>query len=133
MQHHLDGSTGMTSTANIAHGMVTLMVSDIDDAVKFYTERLGLKLDQRYGNEFAVVTAPGLTIGLHPRPKQPSPQTLSTSIGFGVASLETAMQELTARGIKFTSPIIEDPPVRIAHFADPGGVPLYLVQQSGWK
>jgi predicted enzyme related to lactoylglutathione lyase len=123
----------MTSATKIDKGMITLLVSDMEKAVKFYTEKLGLKLSQRYGDEFAVVTAPGLTIGLHPQPRQPSPQMHSMSIGLGVDSIESAMHDLAARGIKFTSPIVEDPPVRIAHFSGPGGVPLYLVQESGWK
>ena len=45
-------------------GNVTLMVADMDRAVGFYVEKLGLELKVRYGNEWAEV-APGITLGLH--------------------------------------------------------------------
>jgi catechol 2,3-dioxygenase-like lactoylglutathione lyase family enzyme len=116
-----------------SESQVTLMVPDMDEAVRFYTESLGLRLKARYGNEFAVVEAPGLTIGLHPLPTAQSPQAHSMSIGLGVESLEASMQELSARGVRFIGPIREDPPIRIAYFAGPGGVPLYLCEQSEWR
>jgi catechol 2,3-dioxygenase-like lactoylglutathione lyase family enzyme len=112
---------------------VTLMVPDMDEAVRFYTETLGLRLKTRYGNEFAVIDAPGLTIGLHPLPAAQSPQAHSMSIGLGVESLEATMQQLSERGLRFIGPIREDPPIRIAYFAGPGGTPLYLCEQSEWR
>ena len=121
----------MNTDTEYSESQVTLMVPDLDEAVSFYTAALGLRLKARYGKEFAVVEAPGLTIGLHPQPKEHfSP---SMSIGLGVDSLEAAMQRLTARGVKFIGAIAEDPPVRIAYFAGPGGTPLYLCEQSEWR
>jgi len=58
----------MNANPLYSESQVTLMVPDMDAAVRFYTETLGLHLKARYGNEFAVVEAPGLTIGLHPLP-----------------------------------------------------------------
>lgn len=122
----------MSENAMYSESQVTLMVAEMDEAVRFYVDKLGLRLKARYGNEFAVVEAPGLTIGLHPRnPKSPgAPQ---ASIGLGVESLEEAMKQLSARGVRFPAAIVEDPPVRIAHFTGPGDMPLYLVEQSGWR
>lgn len=121
----------MNIESEYSESQITLMVADLDEAVSFYTAALGLRLKARYGNEFAVVEAPGLTIGLHPRAKgQSSPP---MSIGLGVDSLEAAMQRLSARGVKFIGAIAEDPPVRIAYFAGPGGTPLYLCEQSEWR
>jgi catechol 2,3-dioxygenase-like lactoylglutathione lyase family enzyme len=116
-----------------SESQVTLMVPDMDEAVRFYTETLGLRLKTRYGNEFAVVDAPGLTIGLHPLPTAQSPQAHLMSIGLGVESLEATMQKLSERGLRFIGPIREDPPIRIAYFAGPGGTPLYLCEQSEWR
>jgi catechol 2,3-dioxygenase-like lactoylglutathione lyase family enzyme len=116
-----------------SESQVTLMVPDMEEAVRFYTETLGLRLKTRYGNEFAVIDAPGLTIGLHPLPTAQLPQAHSMSIGLGVESLEATMQQLTARGLRFIGPIREDPPIRIAYFAGPGGTPLYLCEQSEWR
>jgi catechol 2,3-dioxygenase-like lactoylglutathione lyase family enzyme len=123
----------MTSDTIYSESQITLMVPDMDDAVRFYTETLGLRLKTRYGNEFAVVEAPGLTIGLHPQPTAQSPQAHSMSIGLGVESLEAAMKQLSARGVGFIGAIREDPPIRIAYFAGPGGTPLYLCEQSEWR
>lgn len=123
----------MTSDAAYSESNITLLVPDMEEAVRFYTVTLGLKLKARYGDEFAMVEAPGLTIGLHPEPKAPSDSAHPISIGLGVDSLEATMAELSARGVEFVGAIAEDPPVRIAHFAGPGGVPLYLCEQSGWR
>ena len=45
---------------------VTVMVSNLDTAVSFYTEQLGLKLIKRYGEHYAEIETPGFSIGLHP-------------------------------------------------------------------
>jgi predicted enzyme related to lactoylglutathione lyase len=121
----------MTTDTEYSESQVTLMVPDLDEAVSFYTTMLGLSLKARYGKEFAVLEAPGLTIGLHPQTKQPGSPPMS--IGLGVESLEAAMQKLAARGVKFIGAITEDPPVRVAYFSGPGGTPLYLCEQSEWR
>ena len=121
----------MTTDTEYSESQITLMVPDLDEAVGFYTTTLGLRLKARYGNEFAVLEAPGLTIGLHPQTKQSASP--SMSIGLGVESLEVAMQRLSARGVKFIGAILEDPPVRVAYFSGPGGAPLYLCEQSEWR
>jgi catechol 2,3-dioxygenase-like lactoylglutathione lyase family enzyme len=123
----------MNSDTLYSESQITLMVPDMNEAVRFYTETLGLHLKARYGNEFAVVEAPGLTIGLHPLPTAQSPQAHPMSIGLGVESLEATMQQLSARGVRFIGPIREDPPIRIAYFSGPGGAPLYLCEQSEWR
>ncbi len=107
---------------------VTVMVTDLDRAVQFYTEVLGLALKQRMGDGWAEIEAPGLTIGLHPANAHgPQPgQTGSLSIGLGVAALEPAMVALQAKGVVFAPRISEDGPVRLAFFSDPDRNPLYL-------
>jgi len=48
-------------------GNVTVGVANMDRAVRFYTETLGLKLAYRFGDHWASVElGKGLTIGLHP-------------------------------------------------------------------
>jgi catechol 2,3-dioxygenase-like lactoylglutathione lyase family enzyme len=123
----------MTADGMYSESQVTLIVPDMEAAVRFYTTTLGLRLKARYGNEFAVVEAPGLTIGLHPQPTAHSPQAQPISVGLGVESLEAAMTELSARGVSFIGAIREDPPIRIAYFTGPGGTPLYLCEQSEWR
>jgi len=109
---------------------LTLMISDMNRAVEFYTETLGLPLKFRGGDEWAEIQAPGLTIALHPArergPKSDQPGHLS--IGFQVEQLETAMAALKEKGVEFAPHIIDDQFVRIAHFTDPDRTPLYLCE-----
>jgi catechol 2,3-dioxygenase-like lactoylglutathione lyase family enzyme len=49
-------------------GSVTLAVSDFERAVEFYSETLGLKLNMRFGDQWAVLDAGrGLLIALPPK------------------------------------------------------------------
>jgi catechol 2,3-dioxygenase-like lactoylglutathione lyase family enzyme len=45
---------------------VTVIVSDIKKAIRFYVETLGLELKANYSDQYARVQAPGVIIGLHP-------------------------------------------------------------------
>ena len=48
-------------------GNPTVYVSNMDTAVRFYSEILGLKLTNRFGNDWATVqVGKTLVIGLHP-------------------------------------------------------------------
>ena len=60
----------------VTGGNATIIVSNMDRAVQFYTEVLGLKLTNRFGDHWATVDAgKGLTIGLHPPSnKYPHPE-----------------------------------------------------------
>ncbi|MHC4579517.1 MAG: VOC family protein [Planctomycetota bacterium] len=112
-------------------GNVTVMVSDFERAVRFYTETLGLELRFRSGDEWAEVTTQGLTVGLHkagtqgPRPGAEG----ALSIGLQVAEIAAAMERLQERGIRFGQ-VVEDGPVKLAFLGDPDGNPLYLCQTS---
>ena len=82
------------------YGNVTIMAKDMDRSVAFYTELLGLKLKNRYGNHWAEVEIPGITIGLHPAMSISSPErTKDISIGFSVRDLDSALQKLSSKGI----------------------------------
>jgi len=110
---------------------VTIMVSDMSRSIEFYTQRLGLKLKSRYGDEFAIVEGPGVTIGLHPT-KKGGAAPGSVSIGLGVDDVEAGRNQLRERGVAFSGDIVSDPPMRFAFLKDPDGVELYLAEQSEW-
>ncbi len=116
----------------LKEGNVTVMVSDMNSAIQFYVEKLGLTLKARYSDQFAQVAAPGLTIALHPADKQGqrSGKSEGLSIGLRVDNLERTMKDLEGKGLKF-SRVAEDGPVRLAFFKDPDGNPLYLAE-SRW-
>ncbi|UQZ85379.1 Glyoxalase-like domain protein [Paenibacillus konkukensis] len=110
-------------------GNVTVMVTDLKNAVKFYVEALGLKLQHEMDGHFAQVEAPGLTIGLlHPSGDQGvKPGTSgSMSIGFEVEELESAIETLQSRGVHFHD-YVEGQAAQVVHFSDPEGNTLYLV------
>ena len=110
---------------------MTLVVSDIDRSIKFYTEGLGLKLGKRNENYWAELEAPGLTIGLHPQEADLKvSKAESIFIGFSVDELDSAVTELKDKGIDKGSRIIGDGPLRIAYFSDPDGYRLYLEQMK---
>ncbi len=114
----------------ITGGNATVMVSDMDRAVDFYTRVLGLELRTRVGADWAEVEAPGLVIGLHPAGHGPKPGTAGAiSIGFDVdGPIERAMSTLAQRGVRFRGPVVDNDPVKLAFFGDPDGNPLYLCE-----
>lgn len=110
-------------------GNVTVMVSDLNRAVQFYVETLGLRLQYEVPGHWAQVESPGLTIGLHPAEEYgPRPgKSESLSIGFEVQDLAAATETLKTQGVNF-APIMEDKATKIANFSDPDGNPLYLIE-----
>ena len=116
----------------IKEANVTVFVTNMEKAVRFYIDALGLKLKARYGDKFAQVEAPGTMIVLHPTSEkglQPD-RSGSMSIGFAVDNLDTSIEELGKKGVLF-SRILDDVQVKLAFFTDPDGNPLYL-SQSEW-
>ena len=88
--------------------VVTLPVSDVDEAARFYTEQVGfvLDVDYRAGDEFRVVqlTPPGsscsvqLGLGLTDAPPGSARTTYLV-----VTDIEAAHRELTGRGVPVTA------------------------------
>jgi catechol 2,3-dioxygenase-like lactoylglutathione lyase family enzyme len=113
---------------NIKNANVTVIVSNIEKAISFYTNILGLKLDQRIDNQYAVLKTEGLTIGLNPIQHGLEPGNCkSMSIGFLIDNLDETISELKNKSIVF-SDIIVEPPLRIAYFTDQDKNPLYICE-----
>ena len=115
----------------ITGGNATIYVSDMDAAVRFYTDVLGLTLTNRFGNHWATVLAGNtLLIGLHPwKEKYPRPGTKgSVQIGLIVSEGETIQQlatRLRGRGV-VVSGLIESEEGNYLTFEDPDGNPIYV-------
>jgi catechol 2,3-dioxygenase-like lactoylglutathione lyase family enzyme len=113
-------------------GNVTIYVANMDRAVRFYTETLGLRLAYRFGDHWASVElGKGLTIGLHParEARSESGAPGGPSIGLELeGSLEEAMKTLGARGVHFDTVVNEGKAGKFAHFHDPDGNSLYLAE-----
>jgi len=114
----------------ISGGNATVFVSNMDRAVRFYSEVLGMKLTNRFGDHWATVEAgKGLTIGLHPAsPQYPAPGTRgATMLGLEIDEpIQTVISRLTGQGVQFLGPVVEDAPGRFVHLQDPDGNEIYL-------
>ena len=114
----------------ITGGNATVFVSNMDRAVHFYTQALGLKLTNRFGDHWATVDAgKGLTIGLHPAsPKYPAPGTKGgMMLGMEVqGSIEKAVASLSEKGVKFKGSVVRDQAGNFIHLEDPDGNEIYL-------
>jgi predicted enzyme related to lactoylglutathione lyase len=114
----------------VTGGNATVIVSNMDRAVRFYTEVLGLKLTNRFGDHWATVAAgKGLTIGLHPASsKYPAPGTKGAMmIGLEIDErIEVAVQRLTEKGVHMTDPIVRAEAGGWACLEDPDGNAIYL-------
>lgn len=112
----------------IAGGMVTLFVSDVGRAVRFYIETLGMKLAED-GAEMAIVDAgDGFRIGLHARKGGPPAHANGApKVGlFPKMPIKDAIAILENRGVAFE--VLSGEGVTIANFRDPDGNVLYLRQ-----
>ena len=107
---------------------VTIMVSDLDRAITFYTDVLGMELKGRYGNHWADIKGPGISIGLHPTEKQIS-RGENLQIALGVSNFKEAILLLKSSGVADKDNSKEK--VKMATFHDPDGNTLYVVQ-SDW-
>lgn len=115
----------------ISGGNVTIYVGDMDRALEFYTQTLGLTLQHRAGDGFAMIDAGGgLLLGLHgTHPDSPTPGARgSISVGFSVTEpLEQVYDRLQSGGVAFDGPIRGEN-ARLAFFGDPDGNALYLFE-----
>jgi predicted enzyme related to lactoylglutathione lyase len=102
----------------------------MDRAVQFYVEVLGLKLTNRFGDNWATVEAgKGLTIGLHPAsPKYPAPGTKGgIMLGMEVdGAIEKVVAGLSKKGVQFKDSIIKTEAGNFVHLEDPDGNEIYL-------
>lgn len=114
----------------ISSGNATIIVSDMDRSIQFYTDILGLKLTNRFGYDWATVSAgEGLTIGIHPASaKYPSPGTKGAIIlGLDIdVPVEEAVRKLAQHGVSIKGSIVRSEPGNFANLEDPDGNEIYL-------
>lgn len=114
-------------------GNATIYVADMDRAVTFYTETLGLRLLFRAGDHWASIDAgDGLQLGLHPAgPQSPEPGTVgAVTVGFTVDEpIDQVVATLEKRGVAVQGPVGDDSArLKLAFFADPDGNQLYMTE-----
>ena len=109
-------SAQTTSQAMIKGGSPTIFITDMPRAVAFYTEILGLRLQYRAGDHFAMIDAgDGLSLGLHPPSKSAAAPGTPGSIQVGLnvgKPLAQLVETLRSRGVRFQQhgqdPIVND-------------------------
>ncbi len=108
--------------------LVQIGVSDIDQAVAFYTTVLGFTLTERRDDlQFAHIASnvPGLEIGLSQTPA--SKGSGSVVLNIGVEDVGAARRTLESRGVMFRGDTVVIPgKVALAAFVDPDGNALRL-------
>lgn len=113
----------------VAGGHAIVYVSNMDVAIRFYTDTLGLKLTNRFGDHWATVEAGRLVIGIHPQtPRTPVPSSRgSVMLGLTIDEpIERVVSQLTARGVRITGPIVRAQGQAFVEIADPDGNAIYL-------
>jgi predicted enzyme related to lactoylglutathione lyase len=110
---------------------VNVFVSDLDRAVSFYREKLGLQLEHSSPEHgYASFQAGSIRLGLAVAgPQQQALVGRHTGIGFSVSDLEAEHSRLTKRGVAFTMPPTKQPwGGFMALAADPDGNLFYIDQ-----
>ncbi len=113
-------------------GVVYYYVSDLDRALEFYRDKLGLECTDLWlnaPNRWAEFQAGGVTLGLEEVRKRGGsyrPPWGGAVASFQVDSIEKAKADLETKGIHFTTGILTFEKVKVAQFEDPDGNRLEL-------
>jgi catechol 2,3-dioxygenase-like lactoylglutathione lyase family enzyme len=113
-------------TINITGSNVTIMVNNMDKAIQFY-ENIGLKLQQRWGDHYAMVGTEGVTLGIHPS-KEEKNNSGTVSIGFMVKDIKNASDLLDKHKISYEK--VNDKSGIYVNFKDEDGTVLYFTQPN---
>ncbi|MES1213883.1 MAG: VOC family protein [Bacteroidota bacterium] len=110
----------------IKESNITINIKDIDKSISFY-ESIGFAIKNRWGNYYAQLTAPGITIGLHPTDdKNLKANSGNVSIGFTTGNFEEVKLLLEKLSINATARSEEGG--QFLHFSDPDGTALYFIK-----
>ncbi len=118
----------------VSGGSATIVVADMDRSIRFYTEVLGLKLTNRFGNDWATVSAgDSLTIGIHPAsPKYPDPGTKgSIMLGLDIdLPVEDVVSRLAQHGVPIRGSVVRSDAGNFVSLEDPDGNEIYLWEHA---
>lgn len=108
----------------------TMIVKDMDESIKFYTEVMGFKIDSQYdlGPAGAITLLKGEGETMVEIIQNPVNEPGLFSMGMDVENLDTTLEELKAKGAKVT---MEPTPITVGTLAfieDPNGVRIALIQ-----
>jgi len=111
---------------NIKESNVTINVRDLNKSISFY-ESIGLTTKTRWGDYYAQMIAPGITIGLHPTDEiNLKNHSGNVSLGFTVDNFEEVKLLLRASNIAIEDRNEEGG--QFLHFKDLDGTSLYFIK-----
>jgi predicted enzyme related to lactoylglutathione lyase len=95
--------------------------SDMDRAVSFYRDVLGLNLTARYGEDWTEFELGNSTVALHGT-RGMAPPNQGATIVFEVDDLDATIRALTGKGVTFEGEVTDVPETgRFATLRDPAG------------
>jgi lactoylglutathione lyase len=109
----------------------TILVADMDQSLKFYTDVMGLEVDSQHNPH------PGLTITLLKGEgdamvelieNTENPQTGLFSVGMEVEDINTTVKKLKSKGAKITQDPMPITVGTLAFLEDPNGAQIALIQ-----
>ncbi len=108
---------------------VWLPVTDMDRAVEFYGDTLGLEIEE-HDHDWTMVVAGHVRIGLNGHPEE-VPGEGGAVIAFAVSDeIEDAVEQLAADGVEIAGGVSEHPWGKVATFRDPDGNELQLYEPA---
>ncbi len=108
---------------------VWFWVSDMDRAISFYTDALGLGLVRRHGDEWAELDAVSVRLALHAGANDERPP--GGTVVFEVEDLDEARFAMELRGVLFGELGEADGLARFVSFTDPDGNRMQLIEHFG--
>lgn len=111
---------------------VLYKVSNLNRAIEFYRDTLGLPLESTFRGAWAELTAEQLAIALG-RPEadrsSPGPGT-GAEVALAVSDVKAAVEDLRAKGVSILREAGEAPVCHMALVADPDGNRIWLHQRK---
>ena len=109
-------------------GAVILLVSDMENSIRFYKETLNLPLKSQ-SEDWTEFFSNGTVLALHPAKKKNTPKTGSnTLIGFMVDDLGATAKYLNEKNVKFFKEPKDEPFGKHAIIQDPDGHLISIAQ-----
>jgi catechol 2,3-dioxygenase-like lactoylglutathione lyase family enzyme len=102
---------------------------DMDGAVEFYRDVVGLILEVRHGDDWSEFRAGPIRFALHGTDAE-TPRAPSGTVVFAVGDLDAERRRLEAAGVRFDERAGEvQGRLRFASFRDPDGNPVQLLER----
>ncbi|WP_414469130.1 VOC family protein [Methanobacterium sp. ACI-7] len=108
----------------------TMIINDMDESIKFYTEVMGFEIDSQYdlGPAGTITLLKGEGDTMVEIIKNPVDEPGLYSIGMDVEDLNATIKELKAKGAKITMDPLQITVGSLAFLEDPNGIRIALIQ-----